>query len=819
MKTITDDFVDSILSVNPKWTRTVWYKRRYFSQTSNAYVWESSWTQLPEDQVQSISEISWQLDSERLNQFTVSSLSLVLSNPNKVWLPDNRSGYLAPDSTATKGYEAFWMKFQIRMGVEIFDGTTETVTMFTGLLTDFIDNSLSGTVEMVLSGLEALLVNADAERVSTTQTLASIGTGNGSATDFTTTEHAVGQVQEVYVSGVKKRQGADYTVSQLNSPTLGAKVSFTVAPANTAPITATYFYWQTSKKFEELVTSLAVEAGISNYSVSPVIFASSIQNRRTYQTQADWESASSSTAIDTTTLVNSIKLDFASTSARQSQTFGDSTSGWSVAGSWTLNNSGGYLFWTGGPGGTVSTIYRSLTTGSGRWDWGNNFNNGAGPFSYFFMAQDVNSSYSPTILTSGEASQLYHGYLVRFAAESGGDYVVRLMRADGSGVTPTSLDSATVTKDASDHTITVIRYPSGLMIVKFDGTEILSATDTTYTTGSYFGAFAGNKLFKNSTVYTPATTLTGTWIGPTFDSGATPSAWGQYTKLDALGGGTITHYSRASADDVTYDADVAIDSNGVVSSTLRRYARVKIVMVSTLTENDDPYVTNASIGSSTTATVVTVANFTGLSVYDAISLLAQFSDYEFGFTSDEYFFFRPKDVSSNPDFELARKDLAIAVTSVTPGWDRAYSKVRASYGAYVADATDDGGWFKSPIKRFLRKRLDLDGGNVFISDDADVASGVALSFLARYKKPRKRVKIQTKLMPFVELSDVLEVTFDDNKPKGWFLGDTSQEIGDESLQLYGGQEQTLYQFTGKVIGVRFDTENKSCEIDLEEVLS
>jgi hypothetical protein len=232
----------------------------------------------------------------------------------------------------------------------------------------------------------------------------------------------------------------------------------------------------------------------------------------------------------------------------------------------------------------------------------------------------------------------------------------------------------------------------------------------------------------------------------------------------------------------------------------------------------DPYVSLISVNASTASTVVTLANFTGLTCYEAIAALAQFADYEFGFKSDETFFFRSKSTPTNPQ-AVFDKTVLTMVPSVIHGYDRVFTKIRANYGAFSTDATSDGLYRLSGLARVSRARLDLDGGSILIDEDADVATGVANAYLARYSKPRRRPKVNAKLLPHIELSDVLQISFSDNLPQGWTIGDSSVELGDTALQLYGKDTQILHEFIGKVIGIRFDTDNWETEFDMEEIVN
>ena len=60
----------------------------------------------------------------------------------------------------------------------------ELITLMTGLLTELNFSSDNGTVEITISGEQQLLINSNAEAVSTTSSNENIGTGNASKRYF-----------------------------------------------------------------------------------------------------------------------------------------------------------------------------------------------------------------------------------------------------------------------------------------------------------------------------------------------------------------------------------------------------------------------------------------------------------------------------------------------------------------------------------------------------------------------------------------------------------------------------------------------------------
>lgn len=827
MKTVTQKFVDAQTQPNVRVIRQVAYKRRYWSPTTGAYIWESSWNVLNEGtDVVRVSPVVWTLDLTQIASFKASSVTVTLRNEQNQWGAENPFGYFGQDATSPLfGYEPYFTKVQIRAGLWYADGTTELLNLFTGVATEYLVESAKGLVQVQVTGEQALLTNANAELVSTNSGVETLGTGNGVTTIFTTAHNGVGIFLFVWTSAnTTPRAGIDYTISQLNDPLNPGKITFTAAPANTVTIYAIYLYWQQSQKFETLVTNLLNQAGIpgGNQQVSSVIFPSNIINTHTWQTQADWQGGSSLTAIDTTSIVDSIEYQYGS-----AQTWNTSTSGWTtnlVGGDTFTTSSSKNVLSTIGHAGNDSLVYRASTTTVG--DWIISFTGAIG------ASQNLKLNIFLMGGTDNGAGALNNTYYIGINFGGNGVGSVFLHRTGAlylAGAYPTG-----GVPGNSAHVVRVRRNGNGLFSVYFNGTLLGTVTDTTYTTSTNFGyAFditgiigaTSTVTFDTSTALNVPTSSDGlgTWISAAVDFGATPTSWANLTSSQSLNGGAVTYSTAASPDNITYDAYVVV-SAGIIGSTLRRYLKVKSIIDIT---NGDPVIAAISIWAFTTSTTVALANFTQQTCYDAIASLAQFANYEFGFDGSENFFFRPRKSSNTPMMFLGKTNYLKAVLSRVTGYDRVMSDVLATYGSYSFDANDDGKANVSPLARFGYIRNQINGGSLLISADANVAQGVSLTNFIYYGKNRRRYKVQTTFLPQLDISDVVQITFDDWQPiPGWFLGDptknlqspTAAGVTPTSLQLYGAGQQTVYKVNCKVIGQRIDTESWDCEYDFEEVL-
>lgn len=842
MKTVTQNFKDAQKAPSPVMVRQVWYKRRYWQESTKSYIWETNWTQYTEDKIVQVSNVTWQLDIQTLNQFKTSNVTLTVENLKNQWRNDNPYGIFSPDATSPiYGYYPYWMKFQIRAGLQFGSShTTEVVNIFTGVATEYTVDSATGAMQITLTGEEALVIGSNAESVSTTVTNEVLtGAVDGSNKVFTTAHNGVGIFSEVSDNGITKRAGTDYTISQLNDPLNPGKITFIAAPTAGHTVRGSYLYWKTTQKFEDLVTALLNQAGIpgGNQFVSPVTFPSNIINTHIWQVQADWNGGSL-TAIDSASIPNSIEYLYSN-----AQTWNNATTGWTVATynfgtPATFNNdgTGDYFLCNETSTDTSKGIYayRSLTQLYGDWIMTFNFPadpgiNGQARVVFGLIVGAVGTPAFPTVQLPFQNAlvmdcQVLHG------GTTFNNISMYLTDGSGSTINGSAFLNGVAFAFNTNYTIRVRARPnvSRTFDVYLNGVFLYTFSSSTTagtipTSNTYFGYFSkmqmtnGQKLyFLTNGISTPTTTTgQGVWVSAAVDFGATPNAWTQLLYTQTLNGGAVTYYTATSADNITYDAYVVLPGNQVPGSALRRYVQVKIVID---ISNGDPVVTNASIGAVTSSTTITLANFTGMSCYDAITALAKFCNYEFGFDGSENFFFRPKNPGNTPVFTFTESDFGIRIVQKVNGYDRVYSKIRASYAGYLKDIADDGLNYQGPLPRSGYNLLQVDGGSILISSDADVATGLAGSFFNYYRLPRRRVKVQTKIIPQLDISDVVSASFQDLYPTRWFIGDTSTYVGDSSKSLYGPEEQVLQALNMKVVGMRIDTEAWQTEFDLEEVI-
>lgn len=815
MRPVSQAYIDALASEDVFVEREVSYKRRYWSASGQEYLWEENWTVLPKNQLVAISPITEQLDAQRLNEFKVSNITLTLLNHDNRWRADNPSGIFGPDSgSPLYPYSERWTKFRVRIGLKLQDGSTEYTARFVGLAVEYTMSS-QDEVQINVQGLESLLQNANAENVSTQIVGENAGTGNGILTDFTTVHPGVGIVEEVSVAGIAKVAGTDYDISDLNDPSQGATITFNTPPAS-GTVRITYRYWQQNQTVESLVQDLLTEAGIEpgNQIVDPVLFPGGVVQADSRSSQSDWLAATSLSGLEASLSPGDVRINYSVESYALLDAFtdGDHTSNptWNtgmIAGNnINVDASSGRLVFTrsGGSGGLAYAVTDALQS-AGSWKVTVRRDGNVAGIRVFFMKRTSNPGVSD-------------GYMILWQVFGG----TLNLYSSGTLIATTSVPFS----DATDYVIRFNRDRFGNISVYIDGVIQLSVSDATYTASGYIMLVAvisnpdtGTITFDDVNV--PAATKTGTYVSDTIDVGTTPTAWGRITYDQTIvGAGSGTFYTRVSSDGVSWDADVAIAGNGQIQSALKRYLRVVWVATADTAGVNDAILHEFRLTYTGTSTTVTLANFTGKTVYDQIQEFGSFANYEWGFTPDEDFFFRAKEVNPTPDAVLTKGDKLLEINGLVSGWDRVYSEVRASYGAFTSIVRVAGDTEGDARAKGGSRILQVSGGDVLIADDANVAAGVAAGLAAEVRVPRKRMKAICKLLPHLDLSDVVMLNFPQNVPfRQWHHGDTTVYLGDQTLQHYGPKQQIVSETYAKVIGARHDPDNFKTELDLQEVPS
>jgi len=811
------------------------HRLRYWDVNAQAFTFIGAFTEIPRSDVAMLGITRDALDRGDINEFKSSNVTIELRNRRNEWSLQNPGGKFKADLTARLGYEQQLMEFKLEVFYELDDGSeSAAITLFIGHASTWDFYPARGVVSVTLESKHVLLRRSNAENVSNpfvNQLL--IATGDPLV--FVTSQGSIGRVSAVRISGAPQRLGADVQVSDLNVHNLPAKFTFLVPPSATPR--ADYIQWKRDQKIDQLVKDVAVAAGIplTQQLVEPVVYTNRVINTKIYTTQADWDGGLTRTNIDPSTVAGQFNrrwnlvddfsdLDFTANPVWTIDRNDSSRTTFSAAtGALVLSQTGSAF---GG-------IYATLSKAYGSWRW-NATSNGSAPGS---------SSVSRFYFIRNEAGE---GYNLQIS--NGGTVRVRLVRVAASQIETEILDVAAA--DTAAHEWRITRSSSGEFKVYRDGTLMGTVTDNTFTTGTRFRVASStgsdvptdsltltfDDLYWSEGIDTGATTVTNAtslWESQFIDGTVDLGDWLSIVLSKTEPIGTSTLVETATADESfpgsgvpgVFDAYVAVGPAGQVQSIKRRFLKLRITLTSTaFPEFESPDILDATLTYITSTTTIRMANFLGMTGFDAIQKLGEIANYEWGFTRDGKLFFRPRSSATVIQYTIRLKNLqAPHITRISDGIDRVFNEVRGTYGTHerLVNPTTQNDSRPTSVDRFGVHRLNIGGSQILVNPDADIATGLTISYYDRFRSPRRRFELIIDMAPQLELGDVILIQVADALPNPpWHIGDTSRWVGNTGIHLFGHEQQSAFDIKSRVLSVGHDPNIGAnlTRLELEEVL-
>lgn len=744
------------------------YKRRYWN--GSAYVLEAVAKTLDKSEIIKVSAIQWKLDTQTQNKILASNITLRLKNDRFKWLENNETdGLFKIDEIATIGYDPFRTEFQVFYGYELDDGTFEYVPLFTGEAIDYLFDSDSMVVEVNVRGRESRLQLADAQRVSTTFTNepAVPSIGNGTNKDFLA-KTSVWEVTKVRVAGAFVDQGSRWKLSDTNDFETAAKITIDPAPANLETVDWTGRRWLIGKRVSELVGLLCDEAG--------VLAGERDIEEPQYPGAAAFQQILSQADFDL-----GVKTRVETESRNGWLTLGNAIKGRDFLSQAELDDN-----WDKNPGvgGSISVI-------ASIYDSNNMARLGvstSGTHYGFARLIPVGAGASIEIPITSSA---------RYIIDAGvdGPYYLRL------GIKVNGIDRTFITTKLANSVIQ-------------SGTRV--SFDASWSTGIGIPENPPSSTMRVDNIRAIEGS-TGVYISKVFDLFSAPTAWGKITDIRELNGGTVAYETSVSSDDISYDPYVAVDVDGTILSALKRYIKVRVTITPTVAKDDGPEIDDVTINFFSTDLTVGHADFKGKTCFQAIQRLAEISDMEFGFNGAGRFFFRNKSAAPTPLLNLDQSNAIIKISSVKAGYDRVLNVAQISYNEYYSevDSTTESEPFPTSIQRFGKKIVTQNINDFLFSNNANYAGAIAKLLRDNNYKPRRTMKLETRIIPHLELSDTISVGFFDSELiKNTVFGDELQEE-----PAFGGNQNVLIRdMLGKVVGISSDIGAGKATIEVQEVL-
>jgi len=753
-------------------------KLRYWN--GSAYVLEGSYRTIAQNEIVSISPILWKFSDDYQNDILSSNVTLRLKNSKWKWLPGNNTdGILKPDPTATGGYILDGAEVVIKYGYEVPDGSDVVyATYFTGTVEAPMFDTNAHEAEILVLGGEAALSGADAAQVFTQKTQVALdpASGDGNEVDFEG-DPSIYYVEEVRQNAVAKNQGADYSLSQINDADLNVKVTMSVAPDAGHSMDYTGRQWLRNKSVSYLIGELCDEAGIGagDRSIIEPEYPDVTQYVEV-NSQAEWEAA---------TVVN-MSTDFADGElwhGRYPTNYDFETGDFT---SWTIgsNNSPTDDPTVGGPTGDWGYYAKLLTQSSvGTFNVGAWLSPSAPTFPFSpggYPHVSLSGSGTSSISTPSDTSNLYRlwfyveGNAGRYAYIGTNEYFNK------------------------QQTIT-FRYGVSYPIGVGDARVQLAVDDIEGVVIDNTASFESDEI----------------------DLLAAPTEWGKLVASHVLNGGTLTYQTNvASASGGPYDGWTNLAGDDTIQSNLKRYLKIRADSTPATGNINAPEIDKVQAYYQSSSLFVAHADFKGRSVLSAIKRLAFLTGSEFGFTNGKQFYFRPKTVAAASVLDLNQSNAIKRLGRFEMGYGKIVNTVGCTYGSYYAevDSVTEGESSPTSIERFGRRvpRSPLVVNDFLFSNNADFAEALAKIFYTAGYQAKRRTKAYCRIIPHLELADVVSVTFFDSPlQEEAYVGDEQQK------EPSFGPTQSLIcrDVLFKIVGLETDIMAGTTILDLEEVLT
>jgi len=254
--------------------------------------------------------------------------------------------------------------------------------------------------------------------------------------------------------------------------------------------------------------------------------------------------------------------------------------------------------------------------------------------------------------------------------------------------------------------------------------------------------------------------------------------------------GEIVIFTSSSPDDSTWESYKVIGPGGQIQSTTDRYLKYRVALGSN--QNETPEVDSITLSWTKTSVSIELADFTGLSCWDALVELAKISGYQFGFDGLGQFFFIQRSKSGTPAFIFQDSVSVIEIMDYDLGLGRLYNIVKAEFGEFteIISPNTEGESSPNSIDKYGERELTISGGNLLTSDNVNIANSICIRYYELFKEPRSSFRLRAPMLPMLELNDVVRVPYNDQD----------------------GEE--IFVKSYRITGIRIDPVNWETEFDL-----
>jgi len=213
-----------------------------------------------------------------------------------------------------------------------------------------------------------------------------------------------------------------------------------------------------------------------------------------------------------------------------------------------------------------------------------------------------------------------------------------------------------------------------------------------------------------------------------------------------------------------------------------------------------------------------MADFTGLTVQDAIQAFAGMLDYVIGVDTSGKYFFKKRNDNLTPNMELADSTNIVSMDNDCSGWSRVYNKIVVSLGNFVKTTSPITLGLPEPhsISTYGTSELDISNNSLKIDDNLDLATPLSISYFNRYSLPKRQMRLKCKMIPQLELSDTVNINYTKTF-WSWFWGDPSTYWGDSTKFYFKPNILPANNIISNVVGLELDLNNWQLYVSVQQL--
>lgn len=732
------------------------YRNKWNEQT-NKYVVEDT----PIDvtlMVVKPNTLSMTLDVNEVAQYNANNVTLTLTDKHNRFLEGT------PQSYFPNGYQLYGSRMVLYYGINESNRTA----LFTGVIKDLptYKPDLYQVDIKLVSPLE-LLKDMEAKNFSdaiTGENLIFDHTNGEGVPVYRTRHTGVGGFNAVYADGIKLFEGVDFQTENTNELGVPALVSIINTTYKSSTITADYYCWKNDLAVEDIIAGLVSLAGYdsSTSDIRNVVWNSSIRTQ------------------STPTLLFSL--------------------GYTKDGNrFNYSGAGAYCYGTNLPpigSGTFRVLsYRNIF-----------------PENFLFELAVASTEYSQTAIYLGEM------------VENPDFYNIKTLR-NGFSLTSSyngAVQCACVKNGESIASFTMVVGSDKILNIRKEGKIFTFSGNSPYypdftysveldidfnSIGDNFHLSNRNYSYGYPALYSQKLTDLDSGIslsnyGIAFKvSQGTITTWTDVSsqKLNTSAP-TIVHY-RTSDDEINFSTWKTTDlgnSLGVTSKILQFTMEMTNHSVSTDFLNTLVYYLGNTLS-------LAFVNLSDKTLLEALQDFALITGYEFGIDRNGSFFFRPRQQSTLPVYNLDLKEI-VKVDSIKKELTNFFTKLTLTFAQKPLEFYANFGEHPTLIDKYGVINKEIDKPEIINYDNPELAQAIGPQLLETYSSLHNQLQVTAKLNLAVELGDVVNL----KRSYPEVIETSASEI-----KKYGCQ-QTYYRAC-KIVGINYNFAKKQMSYTLQDV--